>query len=106
MVLPGEIRAMMRLSFPSRAHQVVDPVILEMELMRVEAFRLGYDFDLLVVVRSASIGGDDSPFEVGVHEVGATVVLDGLLLLPLGTLLALGDGCAVELLQRRGLEGR
>lgn len=106
LVLSSEIGAMVLLSLPSRVHEVVDPVVLEAELVRTETLWLRDDLDLLVVVRSASIRGNDSPLEVRVHEVRAAIVLDGLLLLSFGHPLTLGDGSAVELLKGRLLDWR
>jgi len=97
---------MVLLSLPSRVHEVVDPVVLEAELVRTETLWLRDDLDLLVVVRSASIRGNDSPLEVRVHEVRTAIVLDGLLLLSFGRPLTLGNGSAVELLKGRLLDWR
>lgn len=106
LVLSSEIGAMVLLSLPSRVHEVVDPVVLEAELVRTETLWLRDDLDLLVVVRSASIRGNDSPLEVRVHEVRTAIVLDGLLLLSFGRPLTLGNGSAVELLKGRLLDWR
>lgn len=60
---------------------MVDPVVLEIERIRVEL--AGNSFDFAVVVGGAAVGGDHGLFEVRVVEVGAAVValLHRLLLL-------------------------
>mmetsp|Transcript_2939 Transcript_2939/g.3472 ORF Transcript_2939/g.3472 Transcript_2939/m.3472 type:complete len:224 (-) Transcript_2939:5779-6450(-) len=71
-----------RALLPSASHQVIDPVVLESLRVGVEAFRFGNELHLLIVVGSASIGGDDSPLKVGVLEVRPSLVVDRRLLLP------------------------
>ena len=106
LVLPSQIGAMASFRLLSRVHKVVDPIVLEVEFVRVEAFRLGDHFYLLVVVRSTSISCNNSSFEVGMHEVCTAVVLDGLLLFLMRAFLALDNLCAVELLESCRLDGR
>ena len=93
-----KIGTVMGLLLSRIVHQVINPIVLEMILIRIETFRLGDDFNLLVIVRSASVCSNNSPFKVGMHEVRTTIVFDSLLLLLLCTLLTLGNRCIVKLL--------
>jgi len=73
-----------RLLLGATLHQVLDPIVLEVIAVRIESLRLCDDLNLLIVVRSSTVGCDDSSLKVGVLEVSARVVLQvGVVLSPL-----------------------
>ena len=70
---------------------MVHPVVLELVLIRIKSFRFRDDFHFLVVVWSATISSNNSPFKIRMHKVSTTIFLYGLGLLFVSTFLALGN---------------